>query len=229
MYLMASWKTFEITATVANADSWAETTQFADGSISQGNGTGSMKVGCWYKDHDGSEADPTLTFSATLGLIAGAVIIVFQKGGGDTWGTPGFVTKAMTLWTSGSAIQENASSSITVPDGAVVIGLAGIRDDTIVFSRPTDAIGSGSGTWTGNFVHSPALHLSTTTGNDMSADTGYRLFTSGGTGITLYQKGQLSNPETGALLWVVQGLGGASATSLILPNKTRRMQPFLAR
>lgn len=201
MYLLAAWKDFSVTASVSG---WTELTQFADGSTGSGNGTGSMKVGCWYKTHSGSESNPTLTLSGSV--IGGACIVVFSKASTELWDAPLFVTAAITDWTN-SARTVSASSTVDVPSGGVVIGLVGLRDDSAAFSRsPTTGIDVASGiTWNGNYIETPITHLSTTTGNDASMDAGHRLVTTGGT-VTLRQTATISASETGAALWVVQGV-----------------------
>src|SRR6186997_1804210 len=94
MFLFASWKDFSVTAQVAN---WTEITEFADGAVANGNGTGSMKVGCWYRDHSGSETNPTLDFSVAPN-IAGAVILTLSKGAAEAFAIPVFATAAITTW-----------------------------------------------------------------------------------------------------------------------------------
>lgn len=210
MYLLAAWKPFGVTADVTG---WTEVTEFADGSVANGNGVGSVKVACYYKDHSGSESNPTLTFTGTVD-IACAVIVVFSKGAGETWNTPSFVTASMTTWTT-STQTTAASSTVTVPSGGVVIGLAGIRDDSTTITRPTTGIDDSGGlvTWNGNYAEHPVSHVSTTTNNDMSADAGYRLVTTGASGVTLRQTcTALSAAETGALLWIVQGVSASGTT-----------------
>ena len=209
---IASWKDFSITATIIDIPGWTKITEFADGSVATGNGVGSMKVAAWYKEHDGSESDPTVDFSTTTGLLGSVCGLSFRKGGSETWDTPTFVTAAMTTWTT-TAQSTNASSTITVPSGGAVVGIAGIRDDSTTFTRPTDAIADSGGliTWNGNYAEAPSTHANTTTGNDMSADAGYRLVTTGAAGVTLQLKcTALSAAETGALLWVVLGASAAN-------------------
>ena len=199
--VLAAWKDFSITAQVAG---YTEITQFADGSVSTGNGLGSMKVGAWYKQATSdTEADPTLDFSTTTNLLGEAVIIVFSKSL-SFWQTPTFTTAAHS-WTTTSTTT-SASSTVDVPSGSAVIGLASVRDDSATFTRPTTAIDDAGSliTWNGNYVESPATHASTTTGNDMAVDAGYRLVTTGATGVTLRQTcTALSAAETGSLMWIV--------------------------
>lgn len=206
MYLLASWKDFAVTASVAG---WTEVTQFTDGAVATGNGTGSMKVGCWYKQHTGSEANPTLDFSGAV--IGAAVIIVFSKGVNDVWATPAFATAAMTNWTTSSQTV-TASSDPGIAAGDLVIGLIGIRDDSATMTRPTTGINATGITWAANYVEYPATHFSTTTGDDMSADAGYRIAGDFISTAAPTMTGTISAAETGAGLWIRQRLqlvGGA--------------------
>jgi hypothetical protein len=210
MLLLASWKDFAITATVAG---WTELVEFADGSVATGNGTGSMKVGCWYKEHDGSEANPTLDFSSTTGLVGEAVIISFQKGASDTWDTPLAVTGGFSIATSTPSVA--GSTDVDVPDGSAIVTLMGVRDDSATFTRAaTTGISATGGvlTFTGDYQEAPATHASTTTGNDMSCDAGYRLVTTGAATVELNTFATLSASETGTVLWVVLGVTAALDT-----------------
>jgi hypothetical protein len=205
MYLFARWKDFSITAQVTSPAGWTELDEFADGSVTSGNGTGSVKVGCWYRDWQSGDTNPTLDFSSSP-TNASVVIMVMAKGSGDTWDTPIARTAAMTNWTTSSQTV-SASASVVVPSGSVVMGLIGIRDDTATMTRPTTGIDDSTGaiTWNGDYVESPATHHSTTTGDDGAADLGYRLVTTGATA-TLRMTGTISAAETGAALWVVQSV-----------------------
>lgn len=213
-YVFATWKDFSVTATVASNSGtrpYTEVTQFADGSVGAGNGVGSMKVGAWYKDWLADDDGPTWTPSGTVnsgGIHAHAV----RKGASDTWDTPLFATAAWPL--GGSPAQTvSASSTVAVTNDSLVLAMIGIRDDSSTFTRNTTAIDVASGiTWNGDYVETPAVHLSTTNGNDSSGDAGYRLVTTGGT-VTLRVTATLSADETGAVLWVMQG-----ATTAAVPR-----------
>ena len=213
MYLLASWKDFAITASVSG---WTELVEGADGTTGSGNGTGSMKVGVWYKDHSGSESNPTLTFSTTTGLLAQAVIVTFQKGATEQWDTPIYASAAITNWTTTAQTVSAGGTSFPAAAG-VVIGVAGIRDDSATFTRPTTGISSSAGTitWSGNYVESPATHASTTTGNDMSCDAGHRFFTGASGSITLTQTATLSAAETGMAMWVIQTVTPVASLSQV--------------
>lgn len=210
MYVLAAWKAFGTTASITD---WTEVTEFADGSVASGANVGSVKVGCWYKDHDGSESNPSITFSVSV-TVAAACMLVFSKGGGDSWSTPLFATAAIALATNWTA---TASSNLDIPSGSLVLPLVGFRDDSATMTRGADAgvddDGSPAMTWAADYVESPATHFSSTVGDDLSADTGYRLVTTGANGVTLISTGTLSANETGAALWVVQAITSGEAHS----------------
>ena len=198
MYLFASWKDFAITATVAG---WTELTEFANGSTGAGNGTGSMKVGCWYKDHTGSESNPTLDFSSSPN-IAGAVITVMQKGVNEAWDAPAFATAAITSATTWTA---TASSNPGIIGGDVVMGCVGFCDDSALMTRnATTGLAAAGVTWAANVVESPATHHTTTTGFDMAADLVHRFAASGSASAAPTMTGTLSAADPGTALWVRQ-------------------------
>lgn len=206
MFLFASWKDFAITASVSG---WTTIgAEFTDGAVSAGNGTGSMKVQAWYRDWITGDSNPTLDFSSSP-TIGAAVIQLWTKGATDTWNDPSSITAAIAANTVWSA---TASTTVNIPSGAVVMELVGIRDDSATFTRNSltaiEDNGSPNITWSASYVESPAAHLSTTTGFDMAADLGHRDVIIGGTGVTLTATGTLAASETGAVKWVVQGLGG---------------------
>ena len=203
MLAIGCWKDFAITAQIAG---WTELIENADGAVATGNGAGSMKIGVWYKQAaSDTESDPTLDFSTTTGLLGEGVIIVFSKSL-SFWDTPIALAAA---WPSSAGPQTvNAGSTVTVPSGGVVIAIAAIRDDSATFTRATTSIADSGGlvTWNGNYAEQPATHASTTTGNDMACDAGYRLVTTGAAGVTLQQSiSALTAAETGNLVWVVLG------------------------
>lgn len=203
MFLFATWKDFSITASVSG---WtAIGAEFTDGAVATGNGAGSMKVQAWYRDWVTGDGNPTIDFSGAL--LAQAVIMLWTKAATDSWNDPSTVTAAWPVTASTQTI--SASSTTTVPHNSVVMALIGIRDDSATFTRPTTAIDVSAGiTWNGNYAESPATHASTTTGNDMAADLGHRFVTTGATAQTLRVTATISAVETGAIKWVIQGLGG---------------------
>lgn len=212
VYVFATWKTFSITATVdsnSGTRAYTEITEFADGSVAAGNGTGSMKVGAWYKDWVSDDDGPTIHMSSTTSLDGGMSALGIRKGASETWDEPTFATAA---WPSSSSQTVSASSSIAVPSGGIVMAEIGIRDDSATFTRgATTGIDVASGiTWAADYVEAPSSHFTTTVGNDLSADTGYRLVTTGAT-VTLRVTATISAAETGSVLWVAQGSTAAAA------------------
>lgn len=206
MVVVAAWKDYSITAQVTTPAGWTELVEIADGAVSTGNGTGSMKVGAWYKVHGAGsgETGPTIDFSTTTGLLAQTNAYYFSKGVGETWDTPTYVQGAINTWGTGGGTT-TASSTITVPNGAAVIGIAAIRDDSTITARSLDDSGAAI-TWNGAVAVQPSSNASTTTGNDMSMSMVYRLVTTGASGVTLRQGGTLSATETGNAVWIILSL-----------------------
>lgn len=206
MFFFGCWKDYLVNATLTD---WNEVAEFADGTVASGAGTGSVKVGCWYKDHDGSEAAVGLTFSGGGLQISGGTIIAFRKDGGDTWEAPAAATAAIALATNWTA---TASTDPGITAGDVLIGFCAFRDDSATMTRnATTGLDATGITWASNLNESPATHLSTSSGQDISGDLGYRIASSGTASAAPTMSGTLAADETGAALWVrlrVSGGGG---------------------
>lgn len=203
MFLFCTWKAFSTTAQITTPSGWTELTEFADGSVAAAANLGSVKVGCWYHDWlgDGSETDPTLDFSVAPvpGILGG---ICLQKGAAETWDTPVFTTAAIAAVNPWSA---TGDAALEVAAGDLVMCFVGFRDDSVTMTRPaTTALDVSGITWDGNYHESPATHGSTTTSNDISADSGYRIATAGSANVAPTAAGTLSAAETGAALWIRQ-------------------------
>ena len=204
MFVLASWKDFSLTATCNQG--FTEITEYADGAVAAGNGVGSMKVAAWYKEHTGSESQPDVTFSGTQD-IASVVMIIFQKGAGETWDAPAFTTGNITTGTF--TVTCAANPGITAGD--LCIALCGVRDDSALFTRgATTAIAATGITWAADYVEYPATHATTTSGGDMSADAGYRIAGSGTASAAPTVQGTLSATETGAILFIRQRVTAAA-------------------
>src|SRR3990167_2996450 len=121
MFLFVTWKTYTIT--VATPAGWTSLGEFADGAVVAGNGTGAVKVQVWYRDWQSGDANPSIDWSAAP-TEGHAVIMLWQKAGGDTWGTPSVVTAAIAAADPFSA---TASATVTVPNASVVMCLVGLR------------------------------------------------------------------------------------------------------
>jgi hypothetical protein len=203
MFLFGTWKTY--TVTVVDPNGWTPIgTVFANGTTNAGNGTGSVDVMAWYRDWQSGDAAPAIDYSAAP-TEGHWVIMLWQKAGGDTWGTPSTATGAIA---SADPFTVDASTTLIIPDASVVMGLIGLQDDETAIARATDAIDDTGAlvTWNGNYVESPATHFNSTTGLDMAGDLGHRLVTTGGAGVTLHMDGDPTNAESGSAKWVVQGL-----------------------
>lgn len=201
MFLFVTWRNYAVT--LGDPSGWTPIgTVFADGTTPAGGGTGSVNVMAWYRDWQSGDSNPTLDFSGAV--IAGAVIMLWEKGSEETWGTPLTATAA---WAASASATISASSTVAVPNDSVVMGLLGFRDNLATITRgATTGIDVASGiTWNGNYVESPAAHFDTTTGSNASGDLGHRFVTTGGT-VTLRMTAELDTSESGSGKWVVQGV-----------------------
>lgn len=202
MFLFGSWKTFSVT--VATPDGWNLINDFSDGSANAGNGSGSVHNAVYYRDWQSGDAAPVIDYSAAP-TEGHWVIMLWTKAGGDTWGSPSTATGAIA---SADPFSVNASTTLTIPNASVVMGLIGLQDDETAIARATDALDDTGGlvTWNGNYVESPATHFTSTSGLDMAGDLGHRLVTTGAAGVTLHMDGDPTAAESGAAKFVVQGL-----------------------
>lgn len=215
-FVWAMWKPFNTVVTVAG---FTEIEVYADGALGTGNGTGSISTGCWYRDWVSGDPTTTTITATGGGALGGTLIQLWQKDAAETWDTPTFATANWPATATNQTI--NASSTATVPSGSVVMCGMGFRNDIAAITRTTTSISATSGvTWNGNYVESPATHLSHTTGNDAADDLGHRFVTTGGSGITLQAQATISTLETGSIVWVIQGVTASTpATSLSPPVK----------
>jgi hypothetical protein len=176
----------------------------ADGTVAAGNGTGSVQVRHWMQRR-GASAISNPLLDASGATLAAAVVHIFRSSDPtDDWDV-NMVSAAITNWTTSSQTV-NADTAIDLPAGSAVLATAGIRDDSATFTRPVNAINvsDGSGGFAAAHVEAPGTHFSTTTGNDLSADTAYRLFgATPATGKTLIQTATISAAETGTATWLV--------------------------
>lgn len=207
-YVWAMWKPFSSVATLTAG--WTKLVEFADGSVAQGVGIGSMKIACWYRNWVSGITAPTITWSSAPN--PGVFLHhLWTPGVGATFDTPTVVTAAWPSQISGTV---NASSAVSVQNSSVVMCGMGFPASTATMTRPTNAIdASPAVTWTGNYVEAPASHATTTSGNDAAADTGHRFVTTGNASTTLSASTTLAAAKTGSALWVVQGLVGIGPPS----------------
>lgn len=204
MFLWVQWKDQGITLATPSGWNLISGSNFSDGTVGTGNGLGSMRQSVFYRDWQSGDAAPQLDFSTATGLLAEAVIMLWTKGGGDTWGVPSAASAAWSASAGPQTITDDASTN--VGDGAVVMAGVAIRDDSATFTRGTTDIDGSGITWNGNYVESPATHYSTTTGNDHSGDLGHRFVTTGASAQLTCSVSALSASETGSIVWIIQGL-----------------------
>lgn len=202
-FIWEMWKPFSATCTIPSG--WTQVTEFTDGSVASGVDVGSTKIVCYYRDWQSGDTNPVGTITGGLS-VACYTIALWTKASTETWDTPSFATAA---WPASTSPTVDATSTVTVGNNSVVMCGIGLRSDNAsTFTRSTTAItDSGAAvTWNGNYVESPATHIATATGNDMAADLGYRLVTTGAAGVTLRTTGTQPTAETGAVLWLIQGV-----------------------
>ena len=143
---------------------WTSLGSATDGTVAAGVDSGSMQTRIFYKEHTGTESNPTVT--NTTNNSSTALIIVFQRteagwaamvgaGGGDN--------------TAGTAFSVTMSSDVGHAAGDMVVGGAAFRSDAAV---PTNGNGMTiAGTTLGAYVW-PAAHASTS-GGDMGMTIGH--------------------------------------------------------
>lgn len=197
MFVFAAWKAFSTTAIITAPAGWNEVTEFADGAVAAGANVGSVKVGCWYKDWESGDTNPTLDYS-TGPVPAAHVMVVFSKAASEMWDAPVFATAAIAAATNWTA---TAGSDPGITAGDLLIALTGFRDDSAVMSNRTL---TATGVTFGTLVEYPATHASTTTSNDISADAVYVIATAGTSSAAPVTTGTLSASETGAALFIRQ-------------------------
>lgn len=150
--------------------SWTSLGSATNGTVASGGDTGSMKVQCYYREHTGTESNPTVTLSTTD--VAAAVIIVFQK----TTGTWGIVGTGGGMSTAGTFFIVNGAALLDITANDMVTGYGA----TPTNSSTQSSMGiSASGLTMGTFTESPTLDFTTSTNNDMSMSGGYGLVSSG--------------------------------------------------
>ena len=197
MLLLFSLKCANPPAVPTIDQSWTVLTPYTNGTTASGNGSGSNTTGMAYKQHTGSETDPTLTWdsggdSASPGV---AVIVAFQKAAGDSWVTPTGSGGGITS-TSSSYSATNSDPGVTAGDMCVAV--LGSRDDT-AWTVPT--FSQTSATFATATVY-PTTPIASATGNDISATAVYRGVNSGTGSGNVTVTGTLAAVETGSHFFV---------------------------
>ena len=144
---------------------WTSLGSATDGTVAAGVDVGSMQTRILYKEHTGTESDPTVT--NTTNNVSGALIIVFQKTTG-TWGIAGAGGGDNTV---GSVFAVTMSSDVGHTAGDMVVGGAAFRSDAATPVTINSMIIAG--TTLGSYTKSPATDPETTSGGDMGMTIGY--------------------------------------------------------
>jgi hypothetical protein len=152
--------------------SWTDLGNATDGSVAAGVDVGSMQTRVFYKIHTGTESNPTIT--NTTNNVSGAVIIVFQKGGSESWNTP--VGDGGGDATAGTGFSVTAGSNPGITSGDWLAAYASIRSDA--GTQSSISVTATSATISA-FTESPASDLVTTAGGDMAMSGGYCNCTAG--------------------------------------------------
>lgn len=184
---------------------WAKVGEFHDGTTNSSSGLGSVAVAVFWKVATGSpETDPTIDFSQTV-TISARVGVVYQKGAGETWDTPvgdggGF--------TAATSISATIQSHVAVASADLVDFWYAACDNTTC----TVPSLSQTGVTYDTVAEQPAAALTTTVGDDIAADGGYRLATSGTSSAAAVVTGTLSSVETGSAWQTRLRLAAAGVT-----------------
>lgn len=172
-------------------NSWIDLGNATDGTVAAGIDVGSMQIRIFYKEHTGSETDPTITNSTNN--VSGAVIIVFQKDTGNAWATP--VGAGGGDATAGTAFSVTASTDPGITTNDMLVGYAAIRSDAGTQSAITI---TATGISVGAFTESPTADLATASGGDMAMSGGYVLVSSGTSSAAPVYASTLAAAHTGS-------------------------------
>lgn len=164
MILLVGGKPYNATFGASHAPGWTQIgSPFTDGTTAAGNDTGSMQVTAWYKEHDGSEADPLVDEGGTAFNSMTGLVMTFSKGAGETWETP--VIAGGGDATAGTGFSVTCGSDPGVTTGDHCISFAAFRSDSATpcssHLTPTQTGVTFSNT------HDPATDPETNAGGDM--------------------------------------------------------------
>jgi hypothetical protein len=203
LILVAACKaaTIPTTITITTATDWTSFSNFNDGVLASGNGTGSVQQRLFYKiATSSSETNPVVDWGATStpGI---AVALTFQKAAAETWDIPVAVTKATNNATSISVTMDS-NPGITNKDVGLVIHTT--RDDSALTVPTWTATGATLSVVT----EFPAAAIATITSNDMAGDIAYRTVTAGTASAAPVLTGTQAAAETGVTAFVRLRIGG---------------------
>src|SRR5262245_49240171 len=160
MLLLVGGKPYNAGVSVSG---WTQLSTFSDGTTAAGNDLGSMFVTAWYKQHSGSESNPTITAGSPAWNVVGGLIMVFQKGGSDSWSTPVMVGGGDASSGTGFSVTAGSNPGVTAGD-FLISWLAAMSDACTPCSTHLVATQTGS---TFSNTHDPTTDPETMTGGDM--------------------------------------------------------------
>lgn len=166
MLLLAGGKAFNASVSVSG---WTQLNRYENGTDVPASDGGSMFVTAWWKEHDGSEANPTLTEGATTWNVVGAGIISFSKDTVDTWVTP--VMRGGGDASAGTGFSVTTESDPGVQTGDVCVSFAAFNSDGAT-PCSSHLVATQTGVTFSN-THSPSTDPETTTGSDMGMCANY--------------------------------------------------------
>lgn len=188
MLLFYGTKPYNDAPTINNG--WASLGSASDGTVAAGIDVGSMQARIFWKEHTGTETNPTVT--NTTNNVSGGVIIVFSKASTARWniehGGAGDST-------AGTGFSATTAGNITFAPGDLVAAFAALRSDAATQSSISV---SASGITFGTFTESPATDLADASGGDIAASGGYAPVNSGTATTTLTYASTLAAAHTGS-------------------------------
>jgi hypothetical protein len=188
MLLFYGTKPYNDAPTINN--SWTSLGSATDGTTVAGTDTGSMQARIFWKQHTGTETNPTVTNSTNN--VSGGVIIVFSKASTSVWdmahGGAGDAT-------AGTGFSATTAAGISFAPNDLVAAFAALRSDAA--TQSSIAL-SASGITFGAFTESPASDLSSISGGDIAASGGYAAVTAGTSTVTLTYSSTLAAAHTGS-------------------------------
>jgi len=188
MLLFYGTKPYNDNPTINNG--WASLGSATDGTTAAGNDVGSMQARIFWKQHTGTESNPTVT-NATNN-VSGGVIIVFSKASTSVWSTAhGGAGDA----TAGTGFSATTAAGISFAPNDLVAAFAALRSDAATQSAISLA---ASGITFGAFTESPASDLASISGGDIAASGGYAAVTAGTATVTLTYASTLAASHTGS-------------------------------
>ena len=200
------------TCTASTASSgWAKIGEFHDGTTNSGNGTGSVAVAAFWKEHSGSESAPTIDFSQAVTQV-GATVIIYEKGAGEAWVTPvgdggGF--------TAATNISATIQSHVSVTTDDMVDFFYGARDNATA-TVPTI---TQTGVTYNTITELPADAGTDTSGADGAYDGGYRLATAGTSSAAAVVTGTLDTSESGSAWMTRLRVTSATPKSFLISHR----------